>query len=288
MTPSRREPSHDLDVLLGIAIDSARRAGSLVNDFLAERDGRSRLRVNARSKSSATDLVTRADHASEELIVATILANRPNDGIVGEEGSRVAGSTGVDWIIDPIDGTTNFVYGYPAFAVSIAASDGDGPLVGVVYDPLRGETFSARRGGGSFLNDEPIPTWTSAPSLEESLLATGFGYQPAMRSAQASLLTHVLPRVRDIRRGGSAALDLCSVAVGRVDLYYEAGLGRWDREAGVLIATEAGRVARDHSGIMDGRNTLIVAPPPLLGPFIALLEAARDRSRAQPATFGPA
>ncbi len=232
--------------------------------------------------------MTRADHASEELIVNTILASRPNDGIVGEEGSRVTGSTGIEWIIDPIDGTTNFVYGYPAFAVSIAASDRDGALVGVVHDPLRDETFSARRGGGAFCNDEPIPTWTASPPLDESLLATGFGYRPAMRAAQASLLADVLANVRDVRRGGSAALDLCSVAVGRVDLYYEAGLGRWDREAGVLIATEAGRLVRDHPGIIAGHTTLVVAPPPLLEPFIALLEAARDRPFTQPATFGPA
>jgi myo-inositol-1(or 4)-monophosphatase len=278
ISPSVQAPDTlDRDALLEIALAAARRAGALILDFLDGGVGREDLRSEATAKSSATDLVTRADRASEELIVETIRASRPDDGLFGEEGSRVRGSTGVEWVIDPIDGTTNFVYGYPAFAVSIAASDQSGALVGVVYDPLHRETFSAKRGAGAFYNDLPIPEWTSSPPLAESLLATGFGYRPELRALQASLLAGVLPNVRDVRRGGSAALDLCSVALGRVDLYYEAGLGRWDREAGVLVATESGRIFCDHPGIIEGENTLVVAPPPLLAPLVELLEAARDR-----------
>ena len=201
------------------------------------------LRDGAESKSSATDLVTRADRASEELIVSRLLAQRPNDGLFAEEGSRRPGTSGLEWVIDPIDGTTNFVYGYPGFAVSIAASDAQGALIGVVHDPLRRETFTAIRGAGSFCDGKQIIARQTAPPLAEALLATGFGYGADRRGEQGELLARVLPKVRDIRRGGSAALDLCSVAVGRVDAYYEGGLGRWDREAGVLVATEAGCVA---------------------------------------------
>lgn len=165
--------------------------------------------------------------------------------------------------------------GTPAFSISIAACDANGALVGVVHDPLRRETFTAMRGGGSFCNGQPIPGPRVVPPLSEALIATGFGYSPRLRANQAEILGRVLPGIRDIRRGGSAALDLCSVAVGRVDAYYEAGLGRWDREAGVLVATEAGRVIRDHPGIIDDEVTLVVAPPGLIGPLCALLEAAR-------------
>jgi myo-inositol-1(or 4)-monophosphatase len=262
--------------LLDLAIDVAHRAGALVLESFGG-GGHGHLRPDAVAKSSITDLVTRADRASEELIVDRLLAARPADGVVGEEGSRRSGASGIAWVIDPIDGTTNFVYGYPAFAISIAASDVDGAIVGVVHDPLRRETFSAIRGGGSFLNGQPIPRWTLSPPLAESLVATGFSYQADRRAKQAEILLGVLPNVRDIRRGGSAALDLCAVSVGRVDAYYEAGLGRWDREAGVLIATESGRLSLDHAGIIDGLITLIVAPPSLLEPLTTLLEGARKR-----------
>jgi myo-inositol-1(or 4)-monophosphatase len=266
-------PGHSLD-LLRLAIDAAHRAGKLVLEYFSASDGQ--LRRGAVTKSSATDLVTAADRASEELIVNRVLTARPDDGIVGEEGSTRPGQSGIVWVIDPIDGTTNFVYGYPAFSISIAASDAAGAIVGVVHDPLRDETFSAVRGGGSFLNGSPMPGRPTPPPLAESLVATGFGYNADRRAAQAAILAGVLPKVRDIRRGGSAALDLCAVSIGRVDLYYEAGLGRWDREAGVLIAAESGLAWRDRDDLVDGVDTLVVAPPPLLAPFIALLESARD------------
>jgi myo-inositol-1(or 4)-monophosphatase len=266
------EESHDL---LRLATDAAHRAGRLVLDSFATGDGH--VRRGATAKSSATDLVTAADRASEELIVNRVLAARPDDGIVGEEGSHHPGRSGVVWVIDPIDGTTNFVYGYPAFSISIAASDASGAIVGVVHDPLRDETFTAVRGGGSFLNGTPLPSRPPPPPLAESLVATGFGYDADRRARQAAILSVVLPNVRDIRRGGSAALDLCAVSAGRVDAYYEAGLGRWDREAGVLIAAESGLVWRDHEGIIDGLVTLVVAPPQLMAPLTALLESARAR-----------
>ena len=277
MTRPRSEPptpGESLD-LLRLATDAAHRAGKLILEYFLAADGQ--LRRGASTKSSVTDLVTAADRASEELIVNRVLAARPDDGIVGEEGSRRPGRSGVVWVIDPIDGTTNFVYGYPAFCVSIAASDADGAIVGVVHDPLRDETFSAVRGGGSFLNGTPIPSRSTPPPLAEALVATGFGYDADRRAKQVAILAGVLPSVRDIRRGGSAALDLCSVALGRVDAYFEAGLGRWDREAGVLIAAEAGMLWRDYDGIIDGVPMLVVAPPQLLAPLTTLLESARDR-----------
>jgi myo-inositol-1(or 4)-monophosphatase len=266
--------------LLRLATEAAHRAGDLLLGILAEGEGHARLRSEASTatKSSSTDLVTRADRASEELIAGHLLGARPDDGLFGEEGSRRVARSGIEWVIDPIDGTTNFVYGYPVFAVSIAASDPDGAVAGVVHDPLRGETFGAIRGGGCFLNGEPIAPWTVSPPLAEALVATGFAYRAETRRAQGALLAGVVSNVRDVRRAGSAALDLCSVAVGRVDAYYEAGLGRWDREAGVLIATESGRLAADVEGLVDGATTLVVAPPPLLGPLRALLERAKAGS----------
>jgi myo-inositol-1(or 4)-monophosphatase len=263
----------DLAGLLAFTERLARRAGTLLLEAQHAGDAATR-HAEAEVKTSPTDLVTALDRASETLIVEAILAERPKDGVLGEEGGRRAGTSGLCWVIDPLDGTTNFVYGYGSFAVSIALTDAAGALVGVVHDPARQETFAAARGLGACRNGAPIPSVREPSPLAEALVGTGFAYKRPLRAAQAKLLGSLLPAVRDLRRGGSAALDLCSVACGRLDAYYEAGLEPWDRAAGLLIATEAGCVTRDIAGLVPERDTLVVAPAALFGPLLELLERA--------------
>lgn len=197
------------------------------------------------TKSSSTDVVTDVDRAAEELIVERILAARPDDGIVGEEGTGVVGTSGIEWVVDPIDGTTSFVYGYPGYSVSIAAARHTGGtglgeiLAGAVADPVHDHLYAAGLGMGATRNGESLSA-TDQTNLAASLIATGFSYDAERRGAQAEVLTHLLPEVRDIRRSGSAAMDLCFVAAGHVDAYFEVGLNAWDLAAGLLIATEAG------------------------------------------------
>lgn len=242
----------------------ARRAADLLLGGLP------RARATAETKSTRTDMVSELDRASEDLVVSSLLAERPTDGILGEEGSAVEGTSGVRWVIDPLDGTTNYLYGLPGWAVSIAAEDGDGVVAGVVCDPVHGELFSATRGGGARLDGRPI-TCSSAADLSTALLATGFGYERTRRRAQAEVLVGVLPRIRDIRRLGSAAVDLCSVACGRVDGYFERGLEWWDLAAGSLIAAEAGAVV---TGLPDGASpagSVVAAAPGIVTPLRELL-----------------
>ena len=190
-----------------------------------------------------------------------------------EEGSRRESETGVRWVIDPLDGTTNFLYGYPAFSVSIAVEVHGEVAVGVVRDPLHDETFSAVRGEGAHCNGIPLRV-AGPPTLATALVATGFAYQPETRARQAAVLTHVLPRVRDIRRAGSAALDLCAVAMGRVDCYYERGLGPWDLAAGAVVASEAGAWVGDLDGGPPSSDIVVAAPPHLAAALRELLKAA--------------
>ena len=179
------------------------------------------------------------------------------------------------WVVDPIDGTTNFAYDYPAFCTSIAAEVDGAAVVGVVHDPVRGQTFSAVRSGGAFLNGRPISVRSAGPPLAHSLVATGFGYDPHRRGAQGTVLAQVLPAVRDIRRAGSAALDLCSVACGRIDGYYERGLQHWDHAAGALIAAEAGAwVGTLEGDALDVERTVVAARPDLVEALLDLLRAA--------------
>jgi myo-inositol-1(or 4)-monophosphatase len=223
----------EIAALLELATELALEAGTL----LADRQPHVRRVVD--TKSSPTDMVTEVDRETEALIVGRILAARPTDGVLGEEGANRAGTSGVRWVIDPLDGTTNYVYGYPAYSVSIGVEADGETVVGVVYDAARGELFSASKGGGAFLNGKAI----SVSSQEQpglALCATGFGYEPEIRRRQAAVCAWMTPRVRDIRRSGSAAIDLCSAACGRVDAYYEFGLNDWDRAAGILIVREAG------------------------------------------------
>lgn len=259
----------------GALVGLARRVALAAGELLVASNGTAERRVLARGatrKSSRTDLATDADRASEALVRSAILAERPNDAILGEEEGETSGGSGLTWIVDPLDGTTNFVYGFPAWAVSIAVADEDGVVAGVVVDPLRGETFEATRGGGAFMNGERLAV-ADPPGLAEALVGTGFAYSADRRRLQAALLPEVLPAVRDIRRAGAAALDLCWVAAGRLDAYYEAGLNPWDLAAGLLVATEAGARHAELEGLTDV-TTLVVAPEGLLGPLTGLLAAA--------------
>ncbi len=250
----------DLDALLDLALRVARQAGELA---VAMREG-----IRAEStKTSPTDVVTAADRAVERLVVDALRAERPDDGLLGEEGGGREGSSGLRWVVDPIDGTVNYLYGLPQWAVSVAVERGRGQaLVGVVHDPAKGETWTAARGRGSALNGEPLRC-TSAGELPQSLVATGFGYAAGRRAAQARLLTTVLPAVRDVRRAGAGALDLCAVAAGRVDAYYEQGLSPWDLAAGGLVATEAGARLGGLRGRPAGFPMVLAAAP---GVFDAL------------------
>lgn len=255
-TPRPNGP--DPTTLLDLGIRLAHQAGALAvamrSDAVA--DGATT------TKSTATDLVTAADKASEALIVDGILAERPDDGVLGEEGNDIVGTSDVRWIIDPIDGTTNYVYGIEAFCVSIAAEVDGVVVAGVVHDPVRLVDWVATLGGGAYRDGVRLQVGTPPP-LERALVATGFGYDAGRRRDQARILYSLLPEVRDIRRFGAAALDLCAVAEGRVDAYYERGLNAWDLAAGALIATEAGAIVDDLLGGPASPAFTLAAPPGL-------------------------
>jgi myo-inositol-1(or 4)-monophosphatase len=219
-------------------------------------------------KSSRTDMVSDADRDAEAVIEGILLGERPNDGLIAEEGARSEAASGRRWVVDPLDGTTNYLYGFPAWAVSIALEDAEGGAVGVVFDPLRDELFTATRGEGARLNGQPIEV-SGRETLDRALVATGFGYDPGRRALQASVLERVLPAVRDIRRAGAAALDLCMVAAGRVDGYYERGLQPWDWAAGSIIVREAGGTVIE----LDDEPTGLVAASPAIADELAALAA---------------
>jgi myo-inositol-1(or 4)-monophosphatase len=218
------------------------------------------------TKSSRTDVVTEIDTWAEEQVVARIEALRPDDGFLGEEGTNRPSSTGITWVIDPIDGTTNLLYDLPGYSVSIAAAIDSNSHAGAVYDPIRHELFSAALGEGATRNGAPIAP-TAATDLSTSLVGTGFSYQSDDRGPQARALEVILPAVRDIRRNGGAALDFCAVACGRLDAYFERGLSPWDSAAGSLIASEAG------ASVWDDGLSVAVAPG-IASSFMALLERA--------------
>jgi myo-inositol-1(or 4)-monophosphatase len=249
---------------LALATALAAAAGTLV------REGRTAGVHDVETKTSRTDLVTEYDRAAERLIVDGILAARPDDGIVGEEGSHRPGTSGIDWLIDPIDGTTNFFYDLAPYAVSVAASDAEGSMAGVVHVPPLGETFTATRGGGAFLGNERLHT-RPHPDPSTALVATGFGYDPVRRAQQGAAVAALLPLVRDIRRLGAASVDLCHVACGRVDAYYERGLNPWDMAAGALVAGEAGCELGNFSGGLPHHDEMLACAPELYGPLSALL-----------------
>jgi len=253
--------------LLDVAIPVALAAGG----FLAERFAAGQ-EVATASKSTPTDLVSQADIETERLIRGMLAERRPDDAVMGEEGDDRPGTTGLRWVVDPLDGTIDFLYGIPQWSVSVAVEDEAGAaLAGVVFDPLRDELFAATIEGPPTLNGVPLSRREAPADLGAALVATGFGYAAQVRAAQAEVVAAVLPRVRDIRRFGSAALDLAWTAAGRCDAYYERGTKRWDVAAGALICERAGLVVEPLAprGVLpDGQ---LVAPAALLGPLRALV-----------------
>jgi myo-inositol-1(or 4)-monophosphatase len=227
-------------------------------------------------------MVTEMDLASERLIAESLSRQRPLDSIVGEEGARRDGSTGVRWIVDPLDGTTNYLHRLPAFAVSIAAEIAGRVAVGVVHDPSHEETFAAVRGGGAGLSKSrtgpaiSLQVDVPPPALDEALVGTGFNYDAGLRAHQAAVLTRVLPAVGDIRRAGAAALDLCWVATGRVDAFFEAGLAPWDWAAGALVAGESGAWVGDLEGGPPSPSMTLAAAPELAARLRALIVGADE------------
>ncbi|WP_093798617.1 inositol monophosphatase family protein [Streptomyces sp. Wb2n-11] len=251
--------------LLELALEAARRAGELL------RDGRPADLGVAATKSSPIDVVTEMDIAAEKLITGFLAEHRPDDGILGEEGASSEGTSGVRWVIDPLDGTVNYLYGLPTWAVSIAAERDSETLVGVVEAPMRRETYHAVLGGGAYANGTALRV-RPAPPLDQALVSTGFNYVATVRSHQADIAQQLIPRLRDIRRGGSAAIDLSDVAAGRLDGYYERGLSPWDLAAGDLIAREAGALTGGRPGERPSGKLTIAASPGVFEPLQALLE----------------
>ena len=249
--------------LRDLAESAAREAGAeLLKAFAGPATGVS-------AKSTPTDLVSAADQAAEELIRSRLAAARPEDGFLGEEGGDETGSSGLRWIVDPLDGTINFLFGIPQWAVSIAVEDADGVVAGVVFDPPRGELWAAERGGPATLDGEPVAS-SARTELATALISTGFGYDADVRRAQAAVIAGLLPDVRDIRRFGAAALDLAWCAGGRYDAYFERGVHRWDIAAGELICEQAGLVV----------EPLVASPPQADGILVAtraLIDTLRDR-----------
>lgn len=251
--------------LLAIALEAARRAGALL------RDGRPADLGVAATKSSPIDVVTEMDIAAEKLITGYILGRRPDDGLLGEEGASVEGVSGVRWIVDPLDGTVNYLYGLPSWSVSIAAEVDGETVAGVVEAPMRGETYRAVLGGGAHVNADRARV-RPAPAFEQALVGTGFGYLTDRRAAQAEIVRVLLPKVRDIRRAGSAAIDLCDVGCGRLDAYYERGLNPWDFAAGALFAREAGALTGGRPGDPPSGRLTVAAPTGLFEPLQRLLD----------------
>lgn len=247
--------------LLELAAGVARQAGEL----LMKRP----LTFEVTSKSVAIDIATQMDRDSERLIVDSLLAARPDDGIIGEEGSSRPSSSGITWVIDPVDGTVNYLYGLPGWSVSIAAKDKDGVLAGIVHAPTISSTWTATRDGGAFFNGQSIRC-NDPVSLDRALIGTGFVYDVSMRAQQGKVVSALLPQVRDIRRMGSAAVDICNVATGFFDGYYEMGLKEWDLAAAQLVATESGARISTDSG-----DLTYCAGPSLYPVLVQALEAGK-------------
>ncbi|RAY10902.1 inositol monophosphatase [Actinomadura craniellae] len=265
------------DELLELAVATARETGRMLIDKRPVEGPAVVL-----TKSSPTDVVTQMDQAAERLIVERIRAVRPDDGFLGEEGAASGGSSGVRWIVDPIDGTVNYLYDLPDWAVSIAAEVDGRVVAGAIEMPRRGETYTAALGRGALLHTATgtveLRVNAEVP-LDRALVATGFGYAAERRAHQAAVLTEVLPRVRDIRRGGSCCVDMCALATGRVDAYYERGTQRWDIAAGSLIVEEAGGRVGGLAGAAAGPEFTLAAGPgtfEALHDLLAPLDPARD------------
>jgi len=260
----------DRDELLAVASEAAVGAAALLRArFEAGRESR------VSSKTSPTDPVSEADLASQRMIGEVIARRRPTDGFLGEEeGADRTGSSGLRWVVDPLDGTVNFLYGIPQWSVSVAVCDERGAVAGVICDPMAGETFAAVRGELPTRNGVAMPRLgVRAPVLGQALVATGFAYDAVVRAQQGELIARLLPMVRDIRRFGSAALDLAWTASGRYDAYFERGVKLWDIAGGVLVCECAGLAVRE---IDDG---ILVAPPGLVDVLAEIISGrAGERS----------
>jgi myo-inositol-1(or 4)-monophosphatase len=252
-------PTENLADLLDLARSTAVTAGALAH----------RRRVEgveiADHKSSPVDVVTMADRETETLIRSLLADARPHDGFLGEEGGGQSGTSGLTWVVDPIDGTVNYLYGIPHWAVSIAVVEGDPDpltwraLAGCVTNPVSGEIYTASAGGGAFSANTRLDA-PASPPLDQALVGTGFSYDAADRAAQGAVVAALLPLVRDIRRFGAASLDLCAVATGRVNGYFERGLKPWDHAAAALVAREAGAVVTGLGGRAPDSAFALAAP----------------------------
>jgi myo-inositol-1(or 4)-monophosphatase len=240
-------------------LDLATRAAAAAAEFLEQ--GWAQRSVVA-TKSSSTDIVTQMDRGSESLLVDLILSERPDDSVLGEEGASRSGTSRVTWVLDPLDGTVNYLYGFPSWAVSVAAVIDDQPVVGVVHAPALSTVWRGIAGEFAVANDEPIGCG-EVVDLERALVATGFGYDPAVRARQGAIVAELLPQIRDVRRAGAAAVDMCWVAQGVVDAYFERGTHLWDRAAAMAICDGAGA----RVGGLDGgpaTDPMTIAANPLL------------------------
>jgi myo-inositol-1(or 4)-monophosphatase len=274
---SRSVPEPLLRELEALAVSAARAAGRFI---VAERP---RGLGVLDTKSSVNDIVTVMDQESEQLLRAHLLSARPDDAILGEEDGTSQGTSGITWVIDPIDGTVNYLYEIPAYCVSVAAVVGDPgtaeqwrPVAGAICNPVSGEIFHARLGGGAHVltgDEDAAITVNTVDVLGRSLVATGFGYLREVRARQGEVLAAILPEIRDIRRAGSAALDLCAVACGTVDAYYESGLNAWDLAAGWVIAREAGATVSGLNQAGPGQAAVVAAGPGIHGSLLSMLEA---------------
>jgi myo-inositol-1(or 4)-monophosphatase len=266
----------DPDRLLDLAAAAARLGGDLLlkGQPTAEQ-------VDA--KSSPTDVVTQMDTASERAIVSQLLAARPDDAVLGEEAGHRGGSSGIRWVIDPLDGTVNYLYGLPLWAVSVAAEGPEGVVAGAVAVPALGTMYTATRGGGAHAvtaAGRRRMAVRSCSDASQALVATGFGYRPQRRAAQGAALARVISDIRDVRRCGAAALDLCWLAAGCYDAYFERGLQPWDTAAGVLIAREAGAVVTGADGGEPDSEFLLAAAPGVHAALEALLLRAGAQAGA--------
>ncbi|HET7304363.1 MAG TPA: inositol monophosphatase family protein [Segeticoccus sp.] len=282
------EPTpEELVHLEALAVELAATAGRLIVDERPDNLG------VAATKSSATDVVTEMDQRSEQLLRERLAVARPHDAVLGEEEGVATpdGWSGLTWVVDPIDGTVNYLYGLPEYAVSVAVVSGDAsvpgewePVAGAVSRPAIDELFHARRGGGAFRTTMSAGLYgagrrlrvTPDVAVDRALLGTGFGYRAEVRARQGAFTSRVLPRIRDIRRGGSAAVDLCSVASGRLDGYYESGLHPWDLAAGQLVVTEAGGVVQGRGSRPPSGDLVVAGAPELVAELQQLFAELAD------------